>query len=236
MLLSEAIGSTSAEVLGRLPHSSNATLLVAFNTASEADENTEQTLGVYKPLKGEKPLSDFPPGLYKREIAAYELSRFLGWDIVPETIEYDGPLGVGSLQKFLHVDPQEHYFTLKEHEQHHEVLQKICLFDFVANNSDRKSGHCLLNGEKIVGIDHGLTFHHQFKLRTVIWDFIDAPFPPQTQAALSKLTKEAVDKHFGALLSPLEQDALVVRAKALVDHGRLPPDDTDGYRWPWPLV
>src|SRR4029453_15601478 len=124
-------------VKGRLPDSSNATLLV------EAVLDDVTLLPVYKPMRGERPLWDFPRGLFKREIAAYHLSEALGWDLVPLTLARGGgPSGEGSLQLFVNADFEQHYFTLYEDSRHRERLERICVFDFIANNADRKSGHC----------------------------------------------------------------------------------------------
>ncbi len=132
---------------------------------------------VYKPLRGERPLWDFPDGLYRREVAAYELSAALGWSLVPETVARDdGPYGAGSYQRFVDADFTEHYFTLLEQPDHHDLLRRIAVFDLVANNADRKSGHCLLGDDgNIWGIDHGLCFAVPPKLRTVMWDFAGEP-------------------------------------------------------------
>src|SRR5207248_851304 len=125
---------------------------------------------VYKPWRGERPLWDFPDGLFRREVAAYELSAALGWDIVPETVARDdGPHGPGSYQRFVDADFTEHYFTLLEAARDLDALRKIAVFDLVANNADRKSGHCLVDaGDHIWGIDHGLCFAVPPKLRTVM--------------------------------------------------------------------
>ncbi len=151
---------------GRLPWSSNYTFLV------EATLGDVTLPGVYKPGRGERPLWDFPTGLYLRERAAYLLSEALGWRLVPETVVRDGPLGVGSVQRFVPADFREHYFTLLERPEHRAALQAIAAFDLVANNADRKAGHVLLSTDgHIWGCDHGLTFNVENKLRTVIWEF-----------------------------------------------------------------
>ncbi|HZO43302.1 MAG TPA: hypothetical protein VFE97_29060, partial [Methylomirabilota bacterium] len=121
-----------------MPWSSNATFL------AELALEGATTLAVYKPERGERPLWDFPRGLYKRELAAWHLSQAFGWGLVPLTIERDGPYGEGSFQLFIAADFEQHYFTLRENPEHRAQLQRICLFDLVANNADRKSGHCLL--------------------------------------------------------------------------------------------
>lgn len=128
---------------------------------------------VYKPEAGERPLSDFERGLYRRERAACLLRESLGWGLVPLTvIRDDSPLGIGSLQWFIECDFQEHYFTLyQDAPETHRELARVALFDYVANNTDRKSGHVLRGDDgRIWGIDHELCFSAAFKLRTVIWD------------------------------------------------------------------
>ena len=143
------------ELLGRIPRSSNETFLVQVSCGDDA------AYAVYKPEAGERPLSDFEPGLYQRERAAYLLSESLGWGLVPPTvIREDAPLGIGSLQWFIECDFQEHYFTLYEDApETHRELARIALFDYVANNTDRKSGHVLRGDDgRVWGIDHGLCF------------------------------------------------------------------------------
>lgn len=218
------------EVLGRMPFSSNATLLVRVCL------DGAESLGVYKPHRGERPLWDFPPGLGPREVAAYELSRSLGWEVVPPTVLRDGPLGEGSVQQFVEADVEQHHFTLVEDEVHHPALQRICLLDVLANNTDRKSGHCLLDAEgRIWAIDNGLSFHEDPKLRTVIWDFEGDPIPDDLLADLRGLLDRSLPLSLAALLTDTEVEALEERAAALVEAGRFPVDRT-GRRWPWPLV
>jgi uncharacterized repeat protein (TIGR03843 family) len=126
---------------------------------------------VYKPRSGENPLWDFPDGtLYRRERAAYLVSEALGWSLVPATIIRNGPHGVGAVQRFVAATPVSDYSSLFE--AHAEEFRRIALFDWLTNNADRKVGHCLLDHDgRIWGIDHGLTFHTDPKLRTVIWEF-----------------------------------------------------------------
>jgi uncharacterized repeat protein (TIGR03843 family) len=218
-------------VKGRLPRSSNATFLV------ELALDGATALAVYKPERGERPLWDFPPGLYRREIAAYLLSEALGWGLVPPTAARDdGPLGEGSLQLFVPADFRQHYFTLLEAGEHRENLQRICLFDLVVNNADRKSGHCLLvPDDRIYAIDNGLTFHAEPKLRTVIWDFGDEPIAPGLQEDLRRVLDDDLPPALAALLDPDEQRALKRRVRGLLRAGRYPVDKS-GLRYPWPLV
>ena len=217
-------------VKGRMPRSSNATFLV------ELVLDTATALAVYKPEQGERPLWDFPPGLYRREIAAYLLSEALGWRLVPPTAPRDGPLGEGSLQLFVPADFRHHYFTLLETEEHRETLQRICLFDLVANNADRKSGHCLLvPGDRIYAIDNGLSFHAEPKLRTVIWDFGEEPIASALQEDLRRVLSDDLPPALAELLDPDEQGALKRRARGLLRTGHYPVDKS-GLRYPWPLI
>jgi uncharacterized repeat protein (TIGR03843 family) len=218
-------------VKGRLPWSSNTTLLV------EAALDGATALGVYKPERGERPLWDFPSGLFRRELAAWHLSETLGWGLVPLTVEREeGPYGEGSVQLFVPADFEQHYFTLREDARHHDRLRRICVFDLVANNADRKSGHCLLGEDGLVyAIDNGLCFHVEPKLRTVIWDFADEPLPPPVLDDLRRLVGGPLPKTVRALIDDDECRALVKRARALVKIGRF-PTDTIGRGYPWPLV
>jgi uncharacterized repeat protein (TIGR03843 family) len=219
------------ELLGRMPWSSNATFLV------EACLDGRTTRAVYKPGRGERPLWDFPAGIYRREVAAYELSRALGWDLVPLTLEReDGPLGPGSLQRFIEADFEQHYFTLLDDDRHHDTLRRLCAFDIVANNTDRKGGHVLVDGDgRLWAIDNALSFHAEFKLRTVIWDFAGEPLPAGIRTDLTRLLDDGLPPPVAALLDPFERDALATRARALLAEGRFPTDET-GRRHPWPLV
>jgi uncharacterized repeat protein (TIGR03843 family) len=220
-------------VKGRMPWSSNGTFLAEVCAGDEA------TLAVYKPRRGERPLWDFPDGLYKREVAAYLLSEALGWGIVPETVlRDDGPLGVGSLQRFIAADFEQHYFTLYEDEtcRWHDALRQICVFDLLSNQTDRKSGHCLLGEDgRIYAVDNGLSFHAEFKLRTVIWEFGGERIPAHLLDDVSRFVDGGVPPELGALLGPLERDALTTRARAVLSDGVFPIDGS-GRRYPWPLV
>jgi len=226
----EVLSRGELEVRGRMPWSSNATFLV------EARLEGVTVLGVYKPLRGERPLWDFPDGLYRREVAAYELSEALGWGIVPLTVaRRDGPLGEGSVQEFVDAEPDQHYFTLYEDLRWHDQLRTICAFDLVANSTDRKSGHCLLGRDgRIWAIDNGLSFHVEFKLRTVIWEFGGEPVPPSLLADIARIA-ESLPPSLADLLTTPERAALRARAQAVVRAGRFPVDRT-GRRYPWPLV
>jgi len=223
---------TRAEVRlkGRMPRASNATFL------AELHLDGQTALAVYKPLRGERPLWDFPAGLFKREVAAYELSQALGWGLVPPTVRRDGPLGEGSIQLFVPADFEQHYFTLLEDPTHHDALRHLCAFDLVANNADRKSGHCLLGPDgRIYAVDNGLTFHVEPKLRTVIWEFAGEPVPEPILEDLARLGEAGLPRVLVALLAPAEREALRARADALLRKRRF-PRDASGQRYPWPPV
>jgi uncharacterized repeat protein (TIGR03843 family) len=216
-------------VKGRMPWSTNATFLVEV----AADDATGAA--IYKPLRGERPLWDFPRGLFTREVAAYLLSEALGWGLVPPTLTRDGPYGPGSLQVFVAADFEQHFFTLRERPEHRQRLMRICLFDLIANNADRKGGHCLLAEGTIYAIDHGLCFHAEPKLRTVIWDFGGTRIPRDMLDDVRRLAEGSLSEEIAELLSPDEQEALLARARAVVAERRFPVD-ASGYRHPWPLV
>ena len=167
----------------------------------------------------------------------YELSDQLGFDVVPPTLLVDGELGPGSLQAFVKAHFSEHYFTLMEEGVGGDDLRRLCVLDLIANNTDRKAGHCLLGGDgRVYGIDHGLAFHAQFKLRTVMWDFVGEPIPADSLAAIERLVDDGPRDSIRRLLDTFEIDAVTARARALLAAGRFPDDDTGGQRYPWPLV
>lgn len=218
------------EILGRMPWSSNATLLCDV----QADGVMLQ--GVYKPLQGERPLWDFPSGLYMREVASYRLSEALGWSLIPPTVLRDGPLGIGSLQLFVPCDFEQHYFHFLEDDQHHHTLKRFCAFDVAANSTDRKGGHFVVDAqEQLWGIDNGLTFHSEFKLRTVVWDWAGEQIPADIREDLQVFLEAGLPADLADLLDPFERDAVQTRARALVRDGLFPTDPT-GRRHPWPLV
>ena len=213
-----------------MPWSSNGTFLVTVALAG-----TEHA-AIYKPHRGERPLWDFPEGLFLREVAAYELSVALGWSVVPETIlRDDAPLGVGSLQWFVDADFEQHYFTLVEDPQWHDDLRRMAVFDLIANNADRKSGHCLVADGRIWGIDNGLCFHVEPKLRTVIWDFGGEPIPEALRADAARLATSppaALER----LLNDEEIHVLAARAGAVSRLSTFPDPGADHRPYPWPLV
>jgi uncharacterized repeat protein (TIGR03843 family) len=237
------------EVEGLLPWSSNYTFLV------RVCEDEEEVEAVYKPRRGERPLWDFPHGsLCERERAAFVVSDALGWRVVPPTILREGPHGIGSLQLFVDHDPNRHYLTFEETPAYTNQLQKIVLLDVLINNADRKSGHVLLqklaepsarsgNGQtdRLWAIDHGVCFHEENKLRTVIWEFAGSPIPPDLTADLVQFQEELAAENgrlrtqLNTLLNSREITALRRRLKERIELG-LFPHPGPGRHYPWPPV
>ena len=212
------LASGEIEIRGRMPWSSNGTFLV------QVSDGDAEMLAVYKPGKGERPLWDFPRGLYRREAAAWALSEVLG------------PLGEGSVQRFVEVDFEQHYFTIYEDPATHPALKRICVFDLLANNTDRKSGHCLLGPDGHVwGIDNGLCFHEEPKIRTVIWEFGGERIPPELLADVERALPL-----LGTALSPyLDADeigAVCARGNRVLHTRTFPLADPMGRCYPWPMV
>lgn len=198
---------------------------------------------VYKPVQGERPLWDFPvQTLARREVAAYLLSDHLGWDLVPPTAfrTRSCPMGAGSLQYFIEHDPEIHYFTLRDEDR--ENLPTVMLFDLLINNADRKGGHLLVDTDgKLWLIDHGLSFHVEEKLRTVIWDHAGQLIPENLLLDVQNTIHDlyptsALYQSLQPHLSKQEIEALKIRSEQLVSSGKfpLPPEDRRAY--PWPLV
>jgi hypothetical protein len=219
--------------LGLMPRASNSTFLAEVS----ADDRT--ALAVYKPREGETPLWDFPQGtLCNREVAAYILARELGWPPVPPTVLRDGPRGPGSVQLFIDADPREHYFTLRDRSL--DVFLPVALFDAVANNADRKGGHCLAAADGTIWlIDHGVCFSTESKLRTVIWEFAGHPIPAGLLDDLRGLARAlrsgAVRDSLLELLSPEEVAATTRRTNRLLESGRFPSPGPER-AFPWPPV
>ena len=229
---------TSGEVVDQQlhPQASNYTFVVRLR-----GDDGQELQAIYKPCKGEAPLWDFPEGtLYRRERATYVLAQALGWDFVPTTVVRDGPYGVGAMQRYVEHQPQEHYFTLRD--GHVADFQRMCLFDLLANNADRKAGHCLLGVDgHIWGVDHGLTFHAEAKLRTVIWDFageaIPADLAEDVRGFLGRLeSDDPLAKELHELLHPRELEALKTRLELFAEHPVFPEPSDTRRSWPWPML
>jgi len=223
------------EEQGVIPWSSNYAILLALRRGEEGG------LAIYKPRRGERPLWDFPVGtLYRREIAAYLLSERLAWGIVPPTILRHGPHGPGSWQIYIDSDPEQHFFTL--YPGHSDAFRRIALFDLVANNADRKSGHCLLDASGwIWSIDHGICFHAEPKLRTVIWEFAGEAIQEDWLRQLHDLQLalqpgQSLVADFAQLLSPAEVEAMRWRVEKLLQTGRYPYPDPNRRNHPWPPI
>ena len=226
------------EILGLMPNASNYTFLVEISSA-DANVGEGRTLAVYKPEAGETPLWDFPEGtLGLREVAAYEIARALGRPDVPPTVLRDGPHGKGSVQLFIDFDPEQHFFTLRGTRL--ADFRSIALFDTIINNADRKAGHCLVDlDSRIWLIDHGVCFHAEPKLRTVIWDFAGDALNDDDLAALAdlggSLSSGELGERLEGLLAPMELDALAGRIEALRADGTFPVPSSDRH-FPWPPV
>lgn len=234
---SQSLSEGTIELLGQLANSSNETFLV------ELTHDDDQHWAIYKPELGERRLRDFPPGLYRRERVAYLLSEALGWGLVPPTaIREDAPFGVGSLQRFVVHDPEEHIFTLlpgapaaPRVSTVHDQLRRIALFDLVVNNADRKSGHVLVGEDgNLWGIDHGLCFAAGFKLRTVLWDFAGEGIDAELLADIAPLADRVPDEVAEHLTWP-EEAALIDRVHQLLAFPQFLEDPT-GMAFPWPPV
>ncbi len=198
----------------------------------------KMTHGVYKPCSGEVPLWDFPGGtLYRRERAAFIVSEALGWHIVPPTVVRDGPYGIGAVQEFITSTPADYCSLLDQHESE---FMMIAAFDWLVNNADRKAGHCLHGQDgRIWCIDHGLTFHVQPKLRTVIWDFGGRVIPDRIVADINRLG-ESLQKEgetvslLGGLLAAEEVKALASRLQSIVENPVYPLWSGSYRSIPWP--
>jgi hypothetical protein len=216
------------QLLGLMPNASNYTFLARI------DDGADGTLVVYKPRAGETPLWDFPEGtLCLREVAAWEVSDALGWDLVPETVLRDGPHGVGSAQHFVHFDPEHHYFTLRDTRL--DDFRRVALLDAIINNADRKGGHCLLAHDgRLRLIDHGVCFHTEPKLRTVVWDFAGEPVDDEVIGQIASARPEIL-RRTRMLLDPLESKALEERIDTLLEAGVYPVPGAERH-YPWPPV
>ncbi|PWH20299.1 MAG: SCO1664 family protein [Anaerolineae bacterium] len=197
---------------------------------------------VYKPLRGERPLWDFPTRtLAKREVAAYLVSQALNWELVPPTVfRKNAPFGAGSLQIYIEHDPDYHYFTFTPEDR--QRLRPVVAFDLVVNNADRKGSHVMVDRHgHIWCIDHGICFHEQEKLRTVLWDFAGEPLPPALLEDLRRVDRELKDEvdwviALRAYLSMAEIAALQQRIEAFIRQPIFPAPPEDRRPYPWPPI
>ncbi len=220
---------------GLLPWSSNYTFLGTVSVPA-LKFNV-----VYKPCRGERPLWDFEQGtLCRREVAAFELSRALGGrPAIPPTVLRTGEHGPGSVQQFIYADYNIHYFVIEDEPAYHNALQQLAVFDYLSNNADRKGGHCLLDHrQKLWAIDHGLTFHRRYKLRTVIWKYAGRPIPPQMMRQLAHFREtftpqSKIYRTLQELVAPEELEALGRRLDTLLAGGKFPmPQNRRPYPYP----
>jgi uncharacterized repeat protein (TIGR03843 family) len=232
----EALATGELVTCGLLAGASNHTLLMQVGDA-EAER-----FAVYKPRSGERPLWDFPRGtLCDREVAAYVVSEALGWELVPPTVlREDAPRGSGAVQQFVPHDPDRHYFALIDEGGYERRLAQMAVFDLLLNNADRKASHVVLVGEgRIIGVDHGLAFHVEPKLRTVIWDLAGHEVERGWREDLRRLADNLsgdgpVRGRLAPLLAEEELEALVARAGALTELTALPELPPGRRPYPWP--
>jgi hypothetical protein len=227
------------ELQGLFSWSSNYTFLTTLTRPPDP----EQLVAVYKPCEGERPLWDFPEGsLCQREFATYLVSLILGWPRIPPVVfREEGPHGAGSLQMFVDADFEAHYFNLRHQSGFTAEFRRMALFDYVVNNADRKGGHCLKDKRgEIWAIDHGLTFHTEHKLRTVIWEFSDEAIPPPLLADLQRLQTLLNESPelchvFEQVISPTEIRAFKRRIDLLLKTGSF-PEWYSGHNVPYPPI
>jgi hypothetical protein len=231
---SQIIDTGELNVVGRLVDASNATLFAKATLTLDAEIEV-----VYKPIAGERPLWDFPHGnLAQREVAAFKISQWGNFNCVPYTTLREGPFGLGAVQEWITSDDSIDIIELAQSQD--ERIRNLALFDVVVNNTDRKFGHILLNREgMILGCDHGVTFHQDFKLRTVIWQFAGKSLTSLELAQLHEVKNEIAKVHneeIGQLLHSDEVDALVKRIDSLIENREFPLPSEDWPAVPWPPV
>ena len=226
--LRNAIECGTYEIKGQFTFGSNYTFLVTVRYEGK------EYPAVYKPLRGEQPLWDFPENtLAGREVAAYLVSEALGFHIVPfTTLRADGPYGAGSLQQYIDYDPEYHYFSFSNEDR--QLLKPVVLFDLLCNNADRKGSHVFFeNGtHKLYAIDHGICFHEDDKLRTVLWDFSGQRIPENLLSFLS--LSRSLFAELGPYLGSREISALRARAENIRKKGIFPRQPRDRRAMPWP--
>ncbi len=227
----ELLRDGTLDVEGRLVDASNATLYCAVSLEGVT------AACVYKPIMGERPLWDFPDGtLAGREVAAYLLSEATGWEIAPPTVMRDGPFGTGMCQLWVEPDPSVDLVSLARSD--HVELRRMAVFDAVANNADRKGGHLLpqLDGH-IYGCDHGVCFHVEDKLRTLLWGWAGQRLPDEATYVLSELCRQLsgpLGDSLHDLLTRAEVSATRRRIERLLRTRRHPQPSGEWPAVPWP--
>jgi hypothetical protein len=220
-------------VSGRLVDASNATLLCEL-----VSDGTEPRKVVYKPIAGERPLWDFPEGnLANREVAAFKVSEFSGLKVVPTTVMRDGPFGPGAVQEWIDVDESIDLIAIAQGEV--QEIRKMAFFDYIINNTDRKFGHILINPQgEVLGCDHGVSFHEEFKLRTVLWQFAGIELSDSENKVLDKFlrSRSQLTDLLNPFLSSNEIEALFLRVAHLKSAGHFPYPSPDWPAVPWPPV
>ncbi|MFJ2605025.1 SCO1664 family protein [Streptomyces sp. NPDC087425] len=248
-------------VRGQIRDASNAVL---HCTVAHAGEDITC---VYKPVRGERPLWDFPDGtLAQREVAAYEVSEATGWGLIPVTVLRDGPYGEGMCQQWIDGEPGAELLALVDAEEpgpgwkaigfaevdegktallvhaDDQRLRRLAVLDAVINNADRKGGHLLPGPDgRLYGIDHGVTFHAENKLRTLLWGWAGEPLTEEATGVLTSLQDAlsptgALTARLTPLITPAELDATRARVDALLTSGRHPEPSGEWPAIPWPPV
>jgi uncharacterized repeat protein (TIGR03843 family) len=228
-----ALREGELEVLGRLPGSSNQALVVLVHHP----DLDEPFRAVYKVTRAERPLFDFPIGtLARREVAAFLVSEATGWGLVPPTVLRDGPYGVGMVQQWIHGDPSVDLVALVVEDD--PRLRRMAVFDAIVNNTDRKGGHLVpMPDGHVYGVDHGVTFSIEPKLRTVLWGWVGTPFEVDELAGLEQVRvalRGELAPALRELLDPAEVTATKRRVASLLRFRRFPRPNPDWPSIPWP--
>ncbi|CAN2239665.1 Conserved hypothetical protein CHP03843 [actinobacterium SCGC AAA044-D11] len=213
------------EVIGRLIDASNASLLCQYTDGKKI---------IYKPIAGERPLWDFPDGnLASREVVAYYISELGGFHLVPKTVLRDGPFGLGAVQEWIEVDDEVDVVNFVQSDG--SILRNMALFDAIINNADRKFGHILVGPDgDVYGCDHGVSFHEEDKLRTVLWQFADLDLTEHEIEKIKRILGGLDESYLADLLTTDEIDALKSRAGKLLDLKKFPMPNPNWPAIPWP--
>jgi len=212
-------------VIGRLVDASNASLLCSLPDKAKV---------IYKPIAGERPLWDFPDGnLASREVAAYYISEVGDFQVVPKTVLREGPFGSGAIQRWIDTSEEADVIAIAQSDD--SQMRNLALFDIVINNADRKFGHILITSEnRIFGCDHGVSFHKENKLRTVVWQFAEKPLNPMEIQQLNQLLSRIDRKYLSSYLSDDEIESIFERTKDLLEFGRFSSPNPNWPAVPWP--